>query len=261
MVAEEWSPSPAIVSYWQRGKQNHDGYVSYLPGVFDFPLQMALKEVLTSDLPPWGSVWTPVYEILGHDFLYPEPMNLVTMPDNHDMSRIFTQVDENVALWRMAIAFYATMRGVPQIFYGTEIQMSHPGTTSHGALRAEFPGGWPDHEKNAFTREGLTKQEIDARAFVKKLLSWRKRASVIHDGRLMQYSPVRNVYAYFRYDDDATVMVIFNRGEDTVSFDTSRFAERIDGFTHGTDVISGDRVSITPTLELAPMSVLILELE
>ena len=65
---------------------------------------------------------------------------------------------------------------------------------------------------------------------------------------------------YFRYDD-ATVMVIFNRGEDTVSFDTSRFAERIDGVTHGTDVISGDRVSITPTLELAPMSVMILELE
>ena len=261
MVGEEWSPSPAIVSYWQRGKQNHDGYVSYLPGVFDFPLQMALKEVLTSDLPPWGSVWTPVYEILGHDFLYPEPMNLVIMPDNHDMSRIFTQVDEDVALWRMAIAFYATMRGIPQIFYGTEIQMSHPGTDSHGALRAEFPGGWPDHEKNAFTGEGLTEQEIGAQAFVKRLLNWRKRASVIHDGRLMQYSPVRNVYAYFRYDDDATVMVIFNRGEDTVSFDTSRFAERIDSFTHGTDVISGDRVSITPTLDLAPMSVLILELE
>jgi glycosidase len=261
MVGEEWSPSPAIVSYWQRGKKNHDGYVSYLPGVFDFPLQIAMKEVLTSDLPPSGSVWTPVYELLGHDFLYPDPMNLVIMPDNHDTSRIFTQVHENVALWRMAMSFYATMRGIPQIFYGTEIQMSHPGTDSHGALRADFPGGWSDHDKSAFTGRGLTQQERDAQAFTKRLLNWRKDATVIHDGQLMQFTPVGNVYAYFRYDDDATVMVIFNRGDDTVVFETARFAERLDGFTHGTDVISGDRVRITPALELDPMSSLILELE
>lgn len=261
MVGEEWSPSPAIVSYWQRGKQNHDGYVSYLPSVMDFPLQIALQRVLTSDVPPWGSIWTPVYEMLGHDFLYPEPMNLLIFPDNHDMSRIFTQLDEDVALWQMAIAFYATMRGIPQIFYGTEIQMSHPGTDSHGALRAEFPGGWPDHDKNAFTGEGLTPQERDAQAFVRKLLNWRKKASVIHDGKLMQYTPVRNVYAYFRYDDSATVMIVFNRGDEAVELETSRFAERLDGFTHGTDVISGDRIGIAPTLDLDPMSVLILELE
>ena len=261
MVGEEWSPSPAIVSYWQRGKQNHDGYVSYLPGVFDFPLQIALQGVLTADEPPWGSVWTPVYELLGHDFLYPEPMNLVIMPDNHDMNRIFTQLDEDVALWRMAIAFYATMRGIPQIFYGTEILMSHPGTDSHGALRADFPGGWPDHDRNAFTGEGLTDQEQDAQAFMKNLLNWRRQADVIHSGKLMQFTPVGNVYAYFRYDDDDTVMVIFNRGNDTVEFDTARFAERLDGFTHGTDVISGDRIGLSKTLELAPVSVMVLELE
>ena len=261
MVGEEWSPSPAITSYWQRGKQNHDGYVSYLPGVFDFPLQIAMKDVLTSELPPWGSVWTPVYEMLGHDFLYPEPMNLVIMPDNHDMSRIFTQIDEDVALWRMAVAFYATMRGIPQFFYGTEIQMSHPGTDSHGALRAEFPGGWTDHARNAFTGEGLTEQERNAQAFMKKLLNWRKNEPVIHDGKLMQYTPIRNVYAYFRYSDDQAVMVIFNRGNDMVELDTARFAERLDEFSHGTDVISDERVSITPTLELAPMSVMILALE
>jgi glycosidase len=261
MVGEEWSPSPAIVSYWQRGKQNHDGYVSYLPGVFDFPLQIAMQKVLTSELPPWGSVWTPVYEILGHDFLYPDPMNLVIMPDNHDMSRIFTQLDEDIALWRMAMAFYATMRGIPQFFYGTEILMSHPGTDSHGALRAEFPGGWPDHDKNAFTGDGLTEQQRDAQTFTRKLLNWRRGATVIHDGRLMQFTPVGNVYAYFRYDADDTVMVIFNRGGEPVTLETARFAERLDGYTHGTDVISGDRVGITPALELDPMSVLVLELE
>ncbi len=261
MVGEEWSPSPAIVSYWQRGKQNHDGYLSYLPGVMDFPLQISLAGVLQADEPPWGSVWTPVYEIMGHDFLYPEPMNLVIFPDNHDMSRIFTQLDENEALWRMAIAFYATMRGIPQIFYGTEVLMSHPGTDSHGALRAEFPGGWADHRKNAFTGEGLTAQELAAQAFMKKLLNWRKQAPVIHTGKLMQFTPVGNVYCYFRYDGNDTVMAVFNRAGESVELDTARFAERLDGFTSGTDVISGRRVELAPLLELDPMSVMILELE
>ena len=261
MVGEEWSESPNVVSYWQRGKQNADGYVSYLPGLFDFPLQMALKEVLTSSEPPWGSVWTPVYELLGHDYLYPEPMNLVTMPDNHDMSRIFTQVGEDEDLWRMAMAFYATMRGIPQIYYGTEIQMSHPGTDSHGAIRAEFPGGWPDHEMNAFTGEGLSDRETAARDFTRKLLLWRKQADVVHDGKLMQFTPIGNVYAYFRYDDDDTVMVIFNHGHDEVDVDLARFAERIGDSTKGTDVITGKTHGVRDTLELAPRSVLILELE
>jgi len=261
MVGEEWSPSPAIVSYWQRGKQNHDGYVSYMPGLMDFPLQMALKAVLTAEVPPWGSVWTPVYETLGHDFLYPQPMDLLIFPDNHDMSRIFTQLDEDVARWRMAIAFYLTMRGIPQIFYGTEIQMSHPGTDSHGALRAEFPGGWPDHDRNAFTGEGLAPHAREAQALMKKLLNWRQGKTVIHNGELMQFTPIHSVYAYFRYDEDATVMVVLNRGSDAVELDTARFAERLGDFTHGTDVISGRRVSITPALELDPMSVMILELE
>ena len=132
---------------------------------------------------------------------------------------------------------------------------------SHGALRGEFPGGWPDHERNAFTGQGLAQQERDAQAFTRKLLNWRKHATVIHSGKLMQFTPVGNVYAYFRYDHDDTVMVIFNRGDDTVEFDTARFAERLDGFTHGTDVISGDRVGVTSTLKLDPLSVLVLELE
>ncbi|MDJ0708858.1 MAG: glycoside hydrolase family 13 protein [Woeseiaceae bacterium] len=260
IVGEEWSPSPNVVSYWQRGKQNHDGYVSYLPGVFDFPLQIAVQNVLTSDEPPWGSIWTPVYEMLGHDFLYPEPMNLVIMPDNHDMSRVFTYLDEDEDLWRMAMVFYATMRGIPQIYYGTEILMSHPGTDSHGAIREEFPGGWPDHDSNAFTGEGLSKQEREAQEFTRRLYQWRKQADVIHNGKLMQFTPFGNVYAYFRYDDNDTVMVVFNLGTDGIDVDLERFAERLQGATRATNILDGSELDISDDIELEPRSVLLLDI-
>ncbi len=260
MVGEEWSPSPAVVSYWQRGKQNHDGYVSYLPGVFDFPLQIALQQVLTSEQPPWGSIWMPVYEMLGHDFLYPEPMNLVIMPDNHDMSRVFTYLDEDEDLWRMAMVFYATMRGIPQFYYGTEILMSHPGTDSHGAIREEFPGGWPDHESNAFTGEGLSDAARDAQEMTRKLLQWRKQADVIHSGKLMQFVPFGNVYAYFRYNEEDTVMVIFNLGTDDIDVDMARFAERLQGATRATNILDDSEFDISDAIELEPRSVLLLNI-
>ena len=261
LTGEEWSANPAIVSYWQRGKKNHDNYVSSMPSMLDFPLQSAFREALTAEEPQNGSVWSPAYEMLGNDFLYPDPGRLVIFPDNHDMSRIYTQLDEDYDLYRMAIVYYLTMRGIPQIYYGTEVLMSHPGTESHGAIRAEFPGGWSDHEKSAFTGKGLSDQERPAQQFVRRLLHWRRQKPVIHDGGLMQFTPIDNVYAYFRYDDQDTVMVVFNRGNEIVSLDTSRFAERLADSKYAWDVISGKRVSIDRAMRLEPRSVMLLEIE
>ena len=259
IVGEEWSPNPAVVSYWQAGKQNHDGYVSWLPSLMDFPIQGSLSEVLLAEEPEWGSVWTPLYEMLGSDFLYADPGNLVIFPDNHDMSRIYTQLGEDDALYRMAMVYYATMRGIPQIFYGTEIQMSHPGTTSHGALRADFPGGWDGDAVNAFTGDGLSDQAKSAQEFVRTLLNWRKSADVIHSGKLMQYAPTGNVYAYFRYNDSESVMVLFNHGTDSATVDTGRFEQRIGDAQRAHDVLTGHAYRIDRDIVIAPRSALILE--
>jgi glycosidase len=261
LTGEEWSASPVIVAYWQEGKENHDGTEQAMPSMLDFPVQIALHESLTQEGKSWGSVWTPVYEMLGHDFLYPDPTNLVTFGDNHDMDRIYPQLGNDYSLFRMAMAFYLTMRGIPQIYYGTEILATHPLGAGHGALRMEFPGGWPDHEKNAFTGEGLSDAELEAQRFMRRLLNWRKDKTVIHSGNLMQFTPQRYVYAYFRYDDNDTVMVVFNRGAEAANLETERFAERLGDSTHATDVISGRRIQIDESIALEPMSVMILEIE
>jgi glycosidase len=260
IVGEEWSANPAIVSYWQSGKENHDRYVSYLPSLMDFPLQIALAESLTKEEPGWGSVWTSAYEMLGNDWLYADPFNLVIFPDNHDMSRIATQLDDNPGRFRMALAFYLTMRGIPQIYYGTEIMMSHPGTDSHGLIRSDFPGGWRGDAVNAFTGKGLSETQRSAQEFMKRLLNWRKSAGVVHDGKLMQFTPDGNVFVYFRYDEVDTLMIAFNRGTEAVDLDLLRFAERIGTRQTATDVVSGRRYSLEEALPLEAESVLVLEL-
>ena len=261
LTGEEWTGNPVIVSYWQRGRQNSDGFRSYMPSMLDFPVQIALQEALTAPEKEWGSVWTPAYEMLANDVLYPDPFSLVIFPDNHDMSRIYTQVDEDYDLYRMAIAYYATMRGIPQFYYGTEVLLSHPGTDSHGAIREEFPGGWPDHDKNAFTGEGLTEREREAQTFMRTLLNWRKDKDVIHSGKLMQFTPDGNAYVYFRYDNDDTVMVAFNRGFEAMTLATARFEERLDGRRSASDVLTGRKLELGEAIELPPRSVQILEID
>ena len=76
----------------------------------------------------------------------------------------------------------------------------------------------------------------------------------------MHFAPIRNVYVYFRYDADNTVMVVLNRDEETVVLDTARFAERIGDATHGTDVVTGKQFSVEESLMLEPRSALLLEL-
>ena len=261
IVGEEWSELPAVTAYWQRGQQHRDGFVPHVPSVFDFPVQAALNRALMGSPESYSGVWVSLYEVVGLDYLYPDPMNVVIFPGNHDMDRIYTRLEENLDLYRIAMVYYATMRGIPQFFYADEILASHMGTSSHGELRSDFPGGWDGDTVNAFTGEGLTEEQREAQQLVRTLLNWRKSNPTIHHGDFMHFAPIKNVYVYFRYDDDNTIMVVLNRDEESVTLETGRFAERIGDLTHGTDVVSGKRFNIEEPLVLAPRTALILELE
>ncbi len=260
IVGEEWHSSPSFVSYWQRGKDNHDGYVSHMPSMMDFPVQAAMVEALNGVGPAWASSWTTLYEKLAQDFEYPAPGDLVIFPDNHDMSRIFTQLNEDEDLWRMAMVMAATLRGTPQIYYGTEILMANRDSGDHGLIRSDFPGGWPGDERNAFTGDGMSEASLRAQAFTRDLLNWRRGAQVVHGGRFMQFAPLGEIWVYFRYDDDATVMVILHKGEEATELPLERFAERLRGAAGAVDALSGEAVALGESLALEPRSFRLLEL-
>ncbi len=258
VVGEEWSEEPAIVAYWQRGKQNPNGYVSFLPTLMDFPVQAALSKALTEP-EGWSTGWHRLYETLALDFLYPDPAVLVTFADNHDMSRIFTQVNEDFDLYKMALAYVLTTRGTPQLYYGTEILMKNPGTADHGIIRSDFPGGWNGDTVNAFTGEGLSEQQKEAQAFVRKLLHWRKNAAAVHSGNLIHFQPRNGVYVYFRLNGQQQVMVVMNKNTTETTLGLKRFSEVLSTPATATDVITGKAYVLKDKLLLPPRSVLVLE--
>ena len=259
MVGEEWHKSPAVVSRWQKGKRNFDGYVSSLPSVMDFPLAEAMRDALSGKKP--GAGFTEVYETMSQDYLYPDPGNLVLFEGNHDISRIYSVVGQDMGLYKMSLAWLMTMPRIPQFYYGTEVLMqSATGERNDASYRADFPGGWERDRVDAFSGAGLSEAQREAQAFVRKLVNWRKGQSVIHHGKTMHFGAEDDTYVYFRYDGERKVMVALNKGKSQAVLPVARFAEMLKGVTAGVDVISGKTFSLETALTLPARSAVILEL-
>src|SRR5690606_14938124 len=122
---------------------------------------------------------------------------------------------------------------IPQLYYGTEILMQNsakPG--DHGLIRTDFPGGWDGDPINAFTGQGLSKDQLDMQSYLKKILNFRKNSKAVHEGRTVHFAPSNGIYVLFRILGDETVCLILNKNSEPYSLDLSTFAEiGLDGKT------------------------------
>ncbi|MBI3139284.1 MAG: glycoside hydrolase family 13 protein [Sphingobacteriales bacterium] len=261
IVGEEWTTNPLIAAYWQKGKQNTTGYRGCLKSTMDFPLQSALVQALTEP-ESWDKGLVKLYEALANDFVYANPKDLLVFGDNHDMDRLFTFLKKDPGLMQMALAYLLTIRGIPQLYYGTEILLENsakPG--DHGLIRSDFPGGWKEDTMNGFTGAGLSADQLRIQSFLKKLLNWRKNKTVIHQGNTLHFAPAGGTYIFFRYNEKETVMVILNKNNKPAKLETSRFAEIVKDKKTATDVILGDTYPLGTELTVPARSALILELK
>jgi glycosidase len=261
IVGEVWYQQEALTAYWAYDKINSDGYRSNLPAVTDFPLSLATHRAF-NEPDSWTDGLARFYLTLSQDFLYPDPFRNVIFLDNHDLTRFYTQTGMRLDIYKMALPFILTTRGIPQFYYGTEIVMEGDKNRGDGYLRGDFPGGWSGDSKNTFTGQNLNATEKEACTFTKKLLNWRKDKEVIHTGKLKQFIPENNLYVYFRYNDKESVMVILNNSEkETRTITRDRYLEAMDRFTRGTEIITGAEINDLSSFKIAPKTAMIIELE
>jgi neopullulanase len=259
LVGEVWINDVATTAYWQKDAANRDGYEPYLPSVTDFPLYFAMTQAFAEE-GGWDTGLARIYNTLSRDFVYPDPYNNLIFLDNHDLTRFFLSCGKNVKQLKLALAFLLTTRGIPQIYYGTELLMDGDGGY-HPNVRLDFPGGWPNDKKNAFAREGRTSVENEVFEHMRTLLQWRKVTPPVQQGKLVHYIPENNVYVYFRIKDEKTVMVILNGGKEKARLPMSRFAENIRHHTSAKDIITGSQVSLQQPIEIGAEEALVLELQ
>lgn len=235
-------------------------FKSNLPGVTDFQLLFYGIQAAVNEKFGWTEGVNKLYQTLSTDILYKDPMKNVIFLDNHDLSRFFSVVGEDLSKIKMAFTWLLTCRGIPQLYYGGEILMKGI-TNPDGWVRLDFPGGWPGDKVNKFTAEGRTKEENEVFNLIRTLANYRKKSSALTAGKFMHYLPVEGVYVYFRYDDRQTIMCVMNTNEKEMTVEFSKYGEQTTGFTTATNVLSGEDLATSSPVKVEPMSLVVLELK
>jgi glycosidase len=263
IVGEVWMHDQAQISYWQKDSPiaKIQSYNSYLPSVMDFTMHDVFGNVFNEDNPNWNDGMIKFYENFVNDFLYDNPNNLLIFAENHDTNRFNQNYKNDLNKYKMAMTILATMRGIPQLYYGSEIGMAGDKGKGDADIRQDFPGGWASDKNNAFTASGRTAEQAKYFDFTAKVFNWRKSKSVIHNGKLMHYLPDNNVYVYFRYNDNESVMVVVNNSKDKQTLKLDRFKESLATYSSGKDIISDANFDLKSELSIEGKSSLILELK
>ena len=263
IVGEVWMHDQAQISYWQKDSPiaKIQSYNSYLPSVMDFTMHDVFGNVFNEDNTNWNDGMFKFYENFVNDFLYDNPNNLLIFAENHDTNRFNYIYKNDLNKYKMAMTILATMRGIPQLYYGSEIGMAGDKGKGDADIRQDFPGGWASDKNNAFTASGRTAEQAKYFDFTAKVFNWRKSKSVIHNGKLMHYLPDNNVYVYFRYNDTESVMVVVNNSKDKQTLKLDRFKESLAPYSSGKDIISDANFDLKSELSIEGKSSLILELK
>ena len=253
IVGECWTRPASAVAYWQTGVKNYNGFDSHLPSVMDFPVEEAIRQALEKDGKQWGEGLTRVYDAVAMDYLYADVNNILLMLGNHDMDRIADVVmNQDPRRVKIAYTLLATMRGIPQVFYGDEYAMkSADRRMGHSTLRMPLPLG-----------EAVTAEMQDMFDYQSRLFQWRKGEKVIHTGRTMHFMSRDNTYAFFRYNDTEAVFVFANASEDSRTIPTANYAEILGKYKPvGVDVISGKTYDLSQKdIVVEPLSSIVVKL-
>lgn len=259
IVGECWYSNEAGSAFWQRGNRLND-IDTKLPSVMDFYYILNGRKAFNDDTDPWHGL-NNVYDHLSMDFLYPEPQKVLTFLDNHDSDRFLAEMPDSLGSWKQAMAFLLTSRGIPQIYYGTELLMNGSKEGSDGYIRLDFPGGWQGDSVNAFEPTGRTPIQNEAWDYLSTILNWRRGEArdVMARGSLRHFMPQTGLYVYRRKLDDKEVVVMMNGRDIPLTVTMERTLEILPYGTTLHDIITGQDVTIEPEMTFAPRQVLILQ--
>lgn len=257
IVGETWYNKTTSPAWWQ-GNSMLNKKNPNLKTPMDFSLTFAMQKAF--DGKTETDYLGDLFEDIAQDFVYANPYNILTFLDNHDLGRFSRKEDTDLKRYKQGLAFLLTMRGIPQIYYGTEVLMVGTKEAGDGRLRIDFPGGWPGDKKDEFTKEGRSEMQNEAWDYIRKLLHWRKTSDAVMKGKMIHYAPRNGIYVYARIKDAKTVMVILNSSLKDQQVSMERFSDIIKKYTSAKDVITAEIFSLEKSINIPAKGEYIFEL-
>jgi alpha-amylase len=159
---------------------------------------------------------------------YRNANGLVTLLDNHDLEkRIMSHarskhtgegagLDMAIRVTKLSLAALFTMRGIPQLYYGTELGME--GWKADGKdsdLRRDFPWSIIDSNNQPNIQQSTATIIYH---WTKNLIQLRKQNAALKYGTTITLWSDDLVYAFLRISLDEVVFVIINNGYESMQF-------------------------------------------
>ncbi len=260
IFGETWVTGVPTQAYFTKNNNIKQAFQSELESVTDFNLYYAVRDAVSKDF-GWEDGVGKLYLTLTQDFLYQNANQNVTFLDNHDLDRILAACGKDLEKMRTALVYLMTLRGIPCLYYGTEILMDDYAGPGFMYVRREFEGGWVGDKNNKFMPEGRTQNENNMHDFIQKLAKYRRQNTTLQTGKLMQFVPQDGIYVYFRYDDKKTIMVVANNNKTDKTIDNKPYTERMKGFTKAKNIISDEKIDNIANFKIKANQALVFELQ
>jgi len=260
IVGESWYHDTASIAYWQKDSKLAEiqDFNSELPSVMDFVFFETLQRMMTYE-PSWDKGLIEMYNGMGMDYLYPDINNVMIFAENHDTTR-FNEKNATLGDFKIAMTLLATTRGIPQLYYGSEIGFKGDKAKGDADLRKDMPGGWPNDVRSAFNALERTSEEQSYFDIVKTLFQWRQHQELIHKGKTVHFIPLNEIYVYFRVLDQNAVMVVINANKEVQTIELSRFNELLESYSKASELFSGTQINLEKTLSIPARDAQVFEL-
>jgi cyclomaltodextrin glucanotransferase len=216
--------------------------------VLDFPGQRAITQLFQNSSSDYADIQ---WYLHLDDGQYTNPYVLASFYDNHDMSRMNSNGNENVFV--DANNWLFTARGIPVVYYGSEMQFMQ-GKSEHAGNRNYY-----GQDNINAARNGRIYQELSAIAQI------RKTSVALQKGLQVNGEFAGQKAAFFRVFEQAdqvqTALVLLNKGDATASFSVSQYLSPGDWVDAASGEVHSVTDSLATTVEAHGVKVLILNAE
>jgi len=216
--------------------------------VLDFPGQSAITQLFQNSSSDYASIQ---WYLHLDDGQYTNPYVLASFYDNHDMSRMNSNGNENVFV--DANNWLFTARGIPVMYYGSEMQFMQ-GKSEHSGNRNYY-----GQDNINAARNGRIYQELSAIAQI------RKTSVALQKGLQVNGEFAGQKAAFFRVFEQAdqvqTALVLLNKGDASASFTVSQYLSPGDWVDAASGEVHTVTDSLATTVEAHGVKVLLLNAE
>jgi len=258
VFGEAWTNSVPANAYFAQNNINAP-FKHNLQGVIDFPVNGSILDALNQEF-GWTEGSSKLYMTLSQDLLYKDPMRNCLFLDNHDTNRFFSMIGEDIDKYKMGLGLLFTLRGIPQIYYGTESLAKNFKNPNDAAVRKDFPGGWQTDSINKFDQTNLGAKEKEAFDYFQKIANFRKGSVAIGKGSLKQFIPLDGIYVYFRIHEKQTLMCVLNTNKTNSNINLDRFSEVLYSFSSMKNIMTNEQMKKNSSLNIPSKSFQLFEL-